>query len=103
MNFLWRFAIPVCEFMKSEVIQISDKPDAVNLYRSLGWDVTAPKIQDMAIDLIYRGDYTGSSRALIQRHMTSNNLSAFSALISDRTKWLNVPEDRFNKRVDYFR
>ncbi|RMP20525.1 hypothetical protein ALQ27_200057 [Pseudomonas syringae pv. delphinii] len=95
--------VPVYEFMKTEVIRISDKPDAVNLYGSLSWDVTDPKIQDMAIDLIYRGDYTGNSRALIQRHMTSNNLSAFSSVISDRTKWLNVPEDRFNKRVDYLR
>ncbi len=50
-----------------------------------------------------RGDYTGSSSAIIQRHMTSNNLSAFSSVRSDRTKWLKVPEDRFNKCVDYLR
>ena len=86
--------------LKSEVIRISDKSDAINLYGRLNWDSTNPKIQDMAIDLIYRGDYTGDSRALIQRHMTDNNLSAFSGVIGDRSKWGNVPEDRFN---DYLR
>jgi hypothetical protein len=95
--------VPVYEFMKSEVIRISDKADVVHLYGHLNWDSTNPKIQDMAIDLIYRGDYTGDARALIQRHMTNNDLSAFSAVIGDRSKWGNVPDDRFNKRVDYLR
>ncbi|WP_392892686.1 hypothetical protein ACF6ZU_12145 [Pseudomonas migulae] len=95
--------VPIYEFMKSEVVRISDKTDAINLYGRLNWDSTNPRIQDMAIDLIYRGDYTGDSRALIQRHMTDNNLSAFSDVIGDRSKWGNVPEDRFNRRVDYLR
>jgi hypothetical protein len=99
----YQLFVPIYEFMKSEVIRISDKSDAINLYGRLNWDSTNPKIQDMAIDLIYRGDYTGDSRALIQRHMTDNNLSAFSGVIGDRSKWGNVPEDRFNRRVDYLR
>jgi hypothetical protein len=99
----YQLFVPIYEFMKSEVIRISDKTDAINLYGRLNWDSTNPKIQDMAIDLIYRGDYTGDSRAIIQRHMTENNLSAFSGVIGDRSKWGNVPEDRFNRRVDYLR
>lgn len=95
--------VPVYEFMKSEVIRISDKDDAVALYGRLNWDSLDSKIQDMAVDLIYRGDYTGASRSFIQRHMTSNNLSAFSDVIRDSSKWGNVPEDRFNRRVDYLR
>lgn len=99
----YQLFVPVYEFMKSEVIRISDKADVVHLYGHLNWDSTNPKIQDMAIDLIYRGDYTGDARAFIQRHMTNNDLSAFSAVIGDRSKWGNVPDDRFNKRVDYLR
>lgn len=99
----YQLFVPVYEFMKSEVIRISDKADVVQLYGHLNWDSTNPKIQDMAIDLIYRGDYTGDARALIQRHMTNNDLSAFSAVIGDRSRWGNVPDDRFNKRVDYLR
>lgn len=95
--------VPIYDYMKSEVIRISDKPTVVGLYGHLNWDATDPKIQDMAIDLIYRGDYTGDARALIQRHMTDNNLSAFSSVISDQSKWGNVPEQRFNSRVDYLR
>jgi hypothetical protein len=93
----------VYEFMKSEVIRISGKNTVTALYGHLNWDATDPKIQDMAIDLIYRGDYTGDARALIQRHMTDNNLSAFSNVISDQSKWSNVPAQRFNDRVDYLR
>lgn len=99
----YQLFVPVYEFMKSEVIRISDKDDAVALYGRLNWDSLDPKIQDLAVDLIYRGDYTGNSRSLIQRHMTNNNLSAFSSVLCDRSKWGNVPEDRFNKRVDYLR
>lgn len=99
----YKLFVPVYEFMKSEVIRISDKSDVVHLYGHLNWDSTNPKIQDMAIDLIYRGDYTGDARALIQRHMTNNDLAAFSAVIGDRSKWGNVPVERFNKRVDYLR
>ncbi|WP_139834944.1 hypothetical protein [Pseudomonas sp. B35(2017)] len=99
----YKLFVPVYEFMKSEVIRISDKSDVVHLYGHLNWDSMNPKIQDMAIDLIYRGDYTGDARALIQRHMTNNDLAAFSAVIGDRSKWGNVPVERFNKRVDYLR
>lgn len=93
--------VPIYDYMKSEVIRISDKSAVVNLYGHLDWDATDPKIQDVAVDLIYRGDYTGDARVLIQRHMTDNNLSAFSDVMSDRSKWESVPEQRFNSRVNY--
>lgn len=99
----YQLFITVYEFMKSEVIRISGKNTVTTLYGNLNWDATDPKIQDMAIDLIYRGDYTGDARALIQRHMTDNNLSAFSNVINDQSKWSNVPAQRFNDRVDYLR
>jgi hypothetical protein len=95
--------VKIYDFMRNEIIRISDKSDTVELYGRLNWDSLDPKIQDMAVDLIYRGDYTGSSRSFIQQHMASNNLSAFSSVIRDRSKWGNVPEDRFNRRVDYLR
>lgn len=97
----YQLFVPVYEFMKSEVVRISGKDDAVALYGRLNWESLDSKIQDLAVDLIYRGDYTGSSRSIIQRHMTDNNLAAFSSEIGDRSKWRNVPEDRFNRRVDY--
>lgn len=93
--------VSVYEFMKNEIIRISNKDDTIALYGNLNWDSLNPKIQDIAVDLIYRGDYTGNSRKLIQRHMTSNDFSAFSNVITDRSNWGNVPEDRFNRRTDY--
>nr|WP_260406904.1 hypothetical protein [Pseudomonas cichorii] len=93
--------IPVYEFMKKRVIEISGKEDTVEAYGSLTWESINPKIQDMVVDLIYRGDYTTSSRALLQRHFVENNYTSFKAVMVNSGNWANVPADRFNKRVGY--
>lgn len=95
--------LPIYEFMKSEVIRISGSSANREEYGSLSWDTTNSKIQDIAVDLIYRGDYTPTTRAYVQKHIVENNLEKLREVISDRSKWSSVPQDRFNKRVEFLR
>ncbi|WP_369958372.1 pesticin C-terminus-like muramidase [Pseudomonas benzenivorans] len=95
--------IPVYEFMKNEVIRISSSNSNIEEYGRLNWDATDSKIQDMAVDLIYRGDYTPNSRKIVQQHIVDNNIEELQKVMSDRTRWPSVPDDRFSKRSEYLR
>jgi len=95
--------LPVYDFMKGEVIRISDTPANVEKYGRLHWDTIDGRIQDIAIDLIYRGDYTSHTREHVQKHIVENNLDKLKEILSDESKWTNVPEDRFNRRIEYLK
>lgn len=99
----YKLFIPVYEFMKSEVIRISGSPANIEDYGTLTWETTDSKIQDIAVDLIYRGDYTPNTRKLVQQHIVDNDLPALSTTIADSSKWPGVPSDRFNRRANYLR
>ncbi|WP_439886813.1 hypothetical protein ACSX1C_15135 [Pseudomonas sp. MBLB4123] len=99
----YKLFIPVYEFMKSEVIRISGSPANIEDYGALTWETTDSKIQDIAVDLIYRGDYTPNTRKLVQQYIVDNDLPALSTTIADSSKWPGVPSDRFNRRASYLR
>ncbi|GFM55950.1 hypothetical protein PSCICF_21280 [Pseudomonas cichorii] len=67
----------------------------------MNWDSVNPKIQDMMVDLIYRGDYTPVSRIRVQRPFVENNITELKAVMSDQNNWPNVPSDRFVERSNY--
>lgn len=58
-----------------------------------------PAIQELVVDLKYRGDYTPRSREIIQQHIVANDLEGLTRALADRTNWSNVPADRFNRRA----
>jgi peptidoglycan hydrolase-like protein with peptidoglycan-binding domain len=60
-----------------------------------------PAIRDLLVDLRYRGDYTPHSRTFVQPPAIANDLPAFAAVISNRTLWHAVPDDRFERRKRY--
>lgn len=91
----------VYDFMKSEVIRISSSNSNVVSYGELNWENTNKKIQDIAVDLIYRGDYTPSSRKNVQQHIVDNDLNSLRTIMADQSKWPAVPADRFNRRATY--
>lgn len=93
--------VPVYELMKNEVIRISGSSSNVNSYGILAWEAADKKIQDIAVDLIYRGDYTPSSREKIQKFFVDNDLEGLREIMSDSSSWSSVPEDRFNRRASY--
>lgn len=89
------------DFMESDCIRICNKSDVVEKYGATDWNTLNSKIKDVVIDLRFRGDYTPESRTFIQKFIADNNLDGFTKVMLDKSKWQNVPVDRFNRRVQY--
>ncbi len=87
--------------LKKDVQRISDKPEVVQAYGACALDSTDPAIVDILVDLRFRGDYTGASRAWVQRPAARNDLPAFIQTMKDAANWTNVPRDRFQRRYAF--
>ena len=81
--------------------RISGKSDVVLAYGKTDWDKLNSNIKDIVVDLKFRGDYTGSTRKLIQKSIADNDLAAFKKVLKEKTNWSNVPQDRFDRRVTF--
>lgn len=96
----------VYDHYASEVRRISEKPDTVAKYGSVDWDNLDPAIMDVAVDLIYRGDYTTATRESVQPLIVANDLQGLHDLLADESRMTGdwgVPQDRFERRRDYLR
>lgn len=89
------------ERMMGDTRRLATKADVVARYGPTDWDALDPVIRDVLVDLRYRGDYTGTTRRFLQRHVARNDLAAFAAAICDRARWRRVPDDRFRRRRDF--
>lgn len=95
--------------MQADVQRISNNYAATVAERdgvpreSLEVDLEAldPAVRDLAVDLRYRGDYTPATRRLVQPLIINNDLEGLQAAMQDRDFWSGVPEDRFNRRVQF--
>ncbi|NWD74676.1 hypothetical protein HX890_11210 [Pseudomonas gingeri] len=92
---------PVYELMEREVLRVSGKADTTDKYGVLDWPSTHPAIKDLIVDLKYRGDYDTRARALLQRHLTNNDIEKLYSVIVAPSNWPNVPSDRFNRRINH--
>ncbi|WP_370973747.1 hypothetical protein [Enterobacter wuhouensis] len=95
--------------LEDDVKRICQKPDTIRVYHSnpqatpeQAWSDIPEKIKEILVDLRYRGDYTPRARSLIQRHVYSGDLNSFGNVLSTRSNWQNVPEERFNQRVSFY-
>lgn len=82
----------------SKVKRICDKKDVVLTYGKTDWLTLNTIIKDIAIDLKFRGDYTGEARKNIQKSIANNDLTAFKLKIKEKSLWPNVPRDRHERR-----
>jgi Ca2+-binding RTX toxin-like protein len=84
-----------------DVQRVSGKADTIQKYGSdVNWTKLNPVIRDLVVDLRYRGDYTSSSREFLQPLIIKNDLNGLYEAISDKNKWVNVPNDRFVRRIE---
>lgn len=91
--------------LEGDVIRICNKQDVVAKYGATDWYNLNSTIKDIAVDLRYRGDYTGATRQRVQPALVNNDLAALQDVMSDRGYWVtrfNVPVVRFDLRRDYF-
>jgi hypothetical protein len=70
-------------------------------YGKTDWNALNSAIKNIVIDLKFRGDYTGVARKNIQKCIAENDLVVFKGQLKDKTKWSNVPQDRFDRRNKY--
>lgn len=89
------------ELERNEVVRISSKADTVAAYGALDWKHTDPAIQDLLVDLKFRGDYTPATRKIVQPLAVKNDVSGLAAAMSNKSIWINVPPDRLRRRADY--
>ncbi len=93
---------------------ICKKADTVAAYGSVDMDKLDPIILDVIVDLIFRGDYDGESRKIIQKHVVKNDLQGlYDALISCKpykdtdlvvkTDIGSIPRVRFEQRKEYMK
>ncbi|MGI0118449.1 type VI secretion system tip protein TssI/VgrG [Zooshikella sp. RANM57] len=97
---------------EKEVIRIINKPDFRRAYsplKNLQWNTIKKVVQEILVDLKYRGDFSPSTRQLLLKSALSsetiNDISVWQEVISDE-RWktvFNVPSARFNARVNHLR
>ncbi|WP_241571403.1 pesticin C-terminus-like muramidase [Rosenbergiella nectarea] len=95
--------------LEKDVERISKLPKNIHDYHpnpntppDLAWENIPDKIKNILIDLRYRGDYTPKAREHIQRMAYAGDIEGFGKAISNRSNWIKVPNDRFNRRVEYY-
>lgn len=87
--------------IQADVKRICSKADVVDKYGATDWAKLDPAIIEILVDLRFRGDYTSSSRVLLQALVAKNDLVGFAAVLKKSSNWPNVPEDRFKRRNDH--
>ncbi|MEQ0236388.1 MULTISPECIES: pesticin C-terminus-like muramidase [Klebsiella] len=95
--------------LEDDVKRICQKLNTIRVYQpnpqatpEQAWNDIPEKIKEVLIDLRYRGDYTPHARSLMQRYAYSGDLNSFGNVLSTRSNWLNVPEERFNQRISFY-
>jgi hypothetical protein len=71
------------------------------LYGECDWDKLDSTIKQVAVDLKFRGDYTGSTRKFVQKPIADNDFDAFKKVLVDESNWSKVPKDRFRRRKEF--
>lgn len=88
---------------ETEARRLCTKSDVTARYGTCDWDNLDPAIRTVLVDLKFRGDYTPAARRHIQPAIVHHDGDAFLAMLEDRNIWVTVPQDRFARRVEYFR
>ena len=87
--------------LSADVKRISNAYAKKNGYSEMNWKKLDQRIFDVLVDLRYRGDYTETSRAFLQKHVANNDFSKFKVEITKKGNWSDVPHDRFERRKAY--
>lgn len=90
---------------EAETKRLCTKADVQAKYGNCNWAQLNKAIKQVLVDLKFRGDYTGATRRFLQKHVVANDAKGFLFELSKRNNWtrLKVPDDRFKRRVSFFR
>ncbi len=82
----------------SDARRICTKRDVEAKYGACDWDAMDNEIRELITDLLYRGDYTGATRAKIQKALLAGDLRAIKAALANLK---GVPADRKRRREQH--
>jgi len=80
------------------VKRICNKADCKKAFGAVDWEKTHPAIRDLFVDLKFRGDYTPTSRKVVQKLLATNDLAQLTKVMANKAHWAGVPPDRFQRR-----
>jgi hypothetical protein len=86
----------------ADIKRIMNKPDVVQKYGATSWNELSQPIQELLFDLRYRGDYTPTTRELIQPLIHANDTVGLKEAMNDTAYWQarGVPWDRIERRIE---
>ncbi len=77
----------------------------VQKYYKIKWNSLQLKIQEMFVDLKFRGDFRPRRQSAamkgLKKAAKQNSLAELKKVMSKRANWRNVPYDRFRRRRNY--
>lgn len=77
--------------LEDDVKRIFQKPDTIRVYHS-----------NPQVPPVPAWNHIPQVRSLIQRYAYSGDLNSFGDVLSTRSDWQNVPEERFNQRISFY-
>ncbi|MFN4895516.1 MAG: pesticin C-terminus-like muramidase [Pseudomonadota bacterium] len=88
--------------MINDIKRIFSKPDVTSTYGRASWEALPKAAKEILFDLRYRGDYTPTTRRLIQPLLVNNDYQGLRELINDTTYWAarGVPSARIRDRQE---
>lgn len=84
-----------------EAKRLCEKADVTKAYGKCDWVKLELAIQEMLVDLKFRGDYNATARKRIQKLVSKNDFEGFVKVMTDKSHWKNVPKDRFDRRKKF--
>jgi len=75
--------------------RICTKPDVEARYGACNWEMMDQEVKEIIIDLLYRGDYSPSTRRKVQRALVSGKYNEIRKALAELNR---VPADRRKRR-----
>ena len=91
------------EEIERDTRRLATKDNVQRTYGVTNWENLNETIQEILVDLRYRGDHTPSCRRFSQHHVARNDLARFTEEMDNRDRWLNFPSHRFKQRAAFCR
>ena len=83
---------------QSEAQRLCTKSDVTKKYGNCNWQTMPPQLQELIVDLKYRGDYHPTMRSKIQSFIVKRDYKALAAYFNNIQNRGKIPVDRWNKR-----
>jgi hypothetical protein len=89
----------------NDIKRIFSKADTVKAYGEASWDNLSVAAKELIFDLRYRGDYTPTTRKVLQPLIVNRDYNGLKMVMNDTEYWkgLRVPPARISERQELAR